>query len=103
MASCAHKSGRCKCSAPASVTVSGHWREVKPRRKKRTPAKPTGPYYVAESSNGQTCPHHHRTRSGARRCANAMQKKSRAAHARLTRKQAKATRMVRWDVDRVTA
>lgn len=81
------------------VSVGGYWRGIGPRRRKRKAKTPTGIYYVAESSRGETCGHHHRTRSGARRCANLHQRKARAAHARLTRRQAKATRVVRWDVD----
>lgn len=100
MAACSHKSGRCSCRAPTSVTVAGHWRELKGRRKKRKPpAKPKGTYYVAEDSTGRTCDHHHRTRSGARRCANAHQKREAIHRARnLTRKQARKTRVRRWDV-----
>jgi hypothetical protein len=104
MASCSsHKGGRCSCAAPASVTVGGHWREVKPRRKKRAaPAKPKGTYYVAEDTTGRKCDHHHRTRSGARRCANALQRKEVVYRARyLTRKQARTTRVRRWDVSAV--
>lgn len=92
-------------SGTCDVHVKGHWRELKPRKKKRAPAAPKKgqTYYVAESSTGATCPHHHTTRSGARRCANDLGRKARMAHARLTRKQAKATRVVKWDVDSRTA
>lgn len=103
MASCSkHKGGRCSCSAPASVAVGGHWRELTGRRKKkRAPAKPKSPYYVAESG-GATCGHHHRTRAGARRCATAHQRKESANRARyLNRKQARKTRVKRWDVELV--
>jgi hypothetical protein len=88
------------CSPPKDVKVKGHWRELGPRRKKRKPAgPPKTAYYVAESSDGKTCHHHHRTRGGARRCANQHQRKERENRARyLTRKQARNTRMRRWDV-----
>lgn len=84
---------------PQTVSVKGYWREAGPRKKKRRATAPRGPYYVAESSTGQTCGHHHRTRSGARRCATEHQRKSRMAHARLTRRQARKTRVARWDVE----
>lgn len=105
MAACKHK-GRCKCSAPASVGVAGHWRELKAtRRKKRAAAKPkAGPYWAAESSSGRTCGHRHRTASGALRCAKAHERKERANRARyLTRQQARKQRMTRWTPARVTA
>lgn len=89
------------CRPPKAVTVKGHWREISGTRKtKPKPRAPKGGYYVAESSNGKTCGHHHRTRSGARRCADAHARKARMAHARLTRRQARKTRVVRWDVER---
>lgn len=96
------KGGR-SCAAPASVSVSGHWREVKGRRpKKRAPAKPKGAYFVAEDSTGRTCDHHHRTRSGARSCANKQQRAEVVYRARyLTRKQAAKTRVRRWNVTEV--
>jgi hypothetical protein len=82
----------------ADVNVNGYWRGVGARKKKRAPAKAPSSYYVAESSTGETCPHHHRTRSGARECANRHARAARMAHARLTRKQARAKRVTKWDV-----
>lgn len=104
MAACAHKGGRCACSPPASTTVKGHWRELTGRRKPKRapgPAKPKAgsTYYVAEDSTGRVCEHHHRTRAGARRCANTKQRAEAAYRARhMTRKQAAKTRVRRWDV-----
>lgn len=100
MAACAHKGGRsCSCSAPESVSVKGYERGAGRRRRKPAGPKSGTRYYVATSSTGRVCEHKHRTRSGARACANRHQRAARAAHARLPKKAAKRTRVVRWDVD----
>jgi hypothetical protein len=80
------------CRAPRSVSVSGHWRNVGPRRKRRRTR--TGPragttYWVAESSTGGVCGHHHRDALAALRCVGRQGKRERIARARLTRRQAR--------------
>lgn len=85
----------------AEIKVKSYWRAIGAAKKKRAPATKPAHYYVAESSTGQTCPHHHRTRSGARSCANNLGRQARMAHARLTRKAARKSRVVKWDVTEI--
>lgn len=91
---------RKSCRMPRSVSVTGHWRELTGRRKKkRAPARPkAGRFWVAESPTGRVCSHHHRTAAGALRCAKAHDRKAAASRAGLTRKQAAKTRAGRWTV-----
>jgi hypothetical protein len=56
-----------KCSPPKSQTVKSHWRAA-PRQHRHGPRKGST-YYVAESSSGHTCGHHHKTRTAAMQCA----------------------------------
>jgi hypothetical protein len=67
------------------VGVKGHWRYVKPRRKKRVSRSrkpPAGGYWVAENEHGKRCGHHHRTLTAAVQCARRTQRHYRAKYGR---------------------
>lgn len=87
------------CKPPRTVTVRGHWRQVrKTRKKKRAPR--AGPYWQAVSSKGRTCGHRHSTSRGAYRCAARLGREARMYYARHKTRANKGMRVERWDVDR---
>lgn len=89
------------CKPPASIRVKGHWRQVrKTRKKKRAARAPSGPYWAAVSrTTGAKCGHHHRTSSGAARCARQLGREARARHARYSTRKNKL-KLERFDIDK---